>query len=706
MKMKNGLLQRFAAALVALALLMGMCAMAQAEDAVITAREMMALLDGFVADRGAEHLAEWQVMFPAARASDAQLTRVDGICMLYGAACTARPDKVELGDNCWTLHEKIGEKIWDEYPVNEALFGETVYEPSPWHEWSYSASAYFFALDVRDWDGEMLFDYDPEANTLHTDAPLTRADAETAIARLQASWSPVSITEEAKEILAKAEARKQDFFARRDAVTVTGTVYYISNSGSNSNDGKSPETAWATLDRAFNIGWLHETHNFLKPGDAVLLERGGNWYVAPDSEYGLTSDAYVIPEGVTLGAYGEGERPVIRCDLPQANDPDFWKLYFDQGGVKIWATAEKLQDTNVIVLNGGEFAAEEIMPYWNRKTGEYCTAEGVPFDVTVELKENLTFCSLLEFDVVNIHDLGNAVQTGTLFLRCDEGNPAEVFDEIALPQAQSAISLKTNASAVGISVKYAVCLGIAASGDDGDFGQQVRSCEIAWCGGLLHKYNETEVAAVLQPGCGGGAVQITGSENSVTDCYIHHCGTFSLIFAIHATGPERRAYHDMTHTGNLIEYSGSIRVTDLAKTDHPNAEGFISNLTFRDNFVLYSGEGWIKGMIQQIDPAAAPQYSACLENGLSAVNNDGIYFIDNIFYCSTVNLLNISEYNFFGASKVNQPMVFSGNTYVQSVNRRLCTLNEWKCYYPDSEPAIQEFLALVGDTAGTVIRLP
>lgn len=205
MKMKNGLLQRLTAALVALALLMGMCAAAQAEDAVITAREMMALLDGFVADNGAEHLAEWQAMFPAARASDAQLTRADGICMLYGAACTARPDKVELGDNWWPLHEKIGEKIWDEYPVNEALFGETVYEPSPWHEWNYSASAYFFALDVRDWDGEMLFDYDPEANTLHTDAPLTRADAETAIARLTSRWSPLEGSMTAREMMARLD---------------------------------------------------------------------------------------------------------------------------------------------------------------------------------------------------------------------------------------------------------------------------------------------------------------------------------------------------------------------------------------------------------------------------------------------------------------------------------------------------------------------
>ena len=177
--------------LATLLMLMAAGQTALAEEHAISAKEMMRLLDDFVQEIAPEKLDEWQAMFPAARDSDEALTRADGICMLYGAACTTRPDKVEIGDNCWKLNEKIGEKIWNEYPVNEALFGEMVYEPSPWHEWNYSASAYFFALDMRDWDDEMLFDYDPEANTLHTDAPLTRADAEKAIARLTAAWSPL-----------------------------------------------------------------------------------------------------------------------------------------------------------------------------------------------------------------------------------------------------------------------------------------------------------------------------------------------------------------------------------------------------------------------------------------------------------------------------------------------------------------------------------
>ena len=206
--MKNSWLSQLAATLLALTLLLGMCASVRAEEEVITAREMTALLDGFVENMGPEHLDEWRALFPAARESDAPLTRADGIFMLYVAACTARPEKIALGNNWLPLHEKIGEKIWDEYTLNEELFGEIIYNPSPWHEWNYGPSAYFFALDLRDWDGEMLFDYDPEANTLHTDALLTRTDAEKAIARLTASWSPLEDSITAREMMAMLD----DFF--------------------------------------------------------------------------------------------------------------------------------------------------------------------------------------------------------------------------------------------------------------------------------------------------------------------------------------------------------------------------------------------------------------------------------------------------------------------------------------------------------------
>ena len=153
-----------------------------------------------------------------------------------------------------------------------------------------------------------------------------------------------------EEILLTVNEWKEEFNTTVTDLEITGKTYYISNNGDDNNDGLSPETAWATLDRAFETYWPL-TRDLLKPGDTVLLERGGTWYVSPDEREGLTSDAYNIVEGVTLGAYGEGARPVIRGDVPEANASSFWTLYHDENGVKIWASANKLQDSNVIVFN-------------------------------------------------------------------------------------------------------------------------------------------------------------------------------------------------------------------------------------------------------------------------------------------------------------------------------------------------------------------
>lgn len=46
-----------------------------------------------------------------------------------------------------------------------------------------------------------------------------------------------------------------------------GTAYYVSYSGSDGNDGLSPETARATLEKVNTATLL--------PGDGVYFERGG-----------------------------------------------------------------------------------------------------------------------------------------------------------------------------------------------------------------------------------------------------------------------------------------------------------------------------------------------------------------------------------------------------------------------------------------------
>lgn len=50
-------------------------------------------------------------------------------------------------------------------------------------------------------------------------------------------------TAEAKEVLANAEKRKQAILNSEAVVEYTGTAYYVSNGGSDENDGLTPETA-------------------------------------------------------------------------------------------------------------------------------------------------------------------------------------------------------------------------------------------------------------------------------------------------------------------------------------------------------------------------------------------------------------------------------------------------------------------------------
>jgi hypothetical protein len=77
------------------------------------------------------------------------------------------------------------------------------------------------------------------------------------------------------------------------SVTVTGTIYYVSENGNDDSDGKSPAAAWKTLGRVNNARLL--------PGDGVLFDRGGVWRGQLQTK-----------SGVTYSAYGKGDKPIIK----------------------------------------------------------------------------------------------------------------------------------------------------------------------------------------------------------------------------------------------------------------------------------------------------------------------------------------------------------------------------------------------------------
>ena len=84
------------------------------------------------------------------------------------------------------------------------------------------------------------------------------------------------------------------------ATLAQATVYYVSPTGSDTNNGTSPSTPWRTLAR------VQQYSSTAAAGDQVLLQRGAT-FVGQLTWYGSGTAA----ANITIGAYGTGALPVI-----------------------------------------------------------------------------------------------------------------------------------------------------------------------------------------------------------------------------------------------------------------------------------------------------------------------------------------------------------------------------------------------------------
>ena len=129
--------------------------------------------------------------------------------------------------------------------------------------------------------------------------------------------------EEDKAILADADAKKQAILTNTDELACTGTTYYVSNTGNDNNDGHTPETAWATLEKVNSAS--------LSRGDGVYFERGDTW-----------RGQLWAQEGVTYSAYGQGAKPNIFASPENGANASKWALL--DGTSNIWVYHMDMMD--------------------------------------------------------------------------------------------------------------------------------------------------------------------------------------------------------------------------------------------------------------------------------------------------------------------------------------------------------------------------
>ena len=521
-------------------------------------------------------------------------------------------------------------------------------------------------MDLR--QGIHFLDCGEELN-FHLDDALTREDAIAAVVRLYNSGAlyaaePRKITKEDEAILAEAELTKQAILTNADELTCEGRAYYVSNDGSDANNGLSPQTAWATLQK------VNTAH--LSRGDGVYFERGGTW-----------RGQLWAQEGVVYSAYGEGSKPNIFASPENGADAGKWSLL--DGTDNIWVYHVDMMDCGILVFNDGENWGIKVTPSY--MDGYLSTLDKEqPFDVKKELTEDLMFFpeadSILydgapfRYTVMDWCDHGEYPKNvaGTLYLRCDAGNPGEVFDSIEFAVRENIILPANDTVFHNLCLRYTGAHGILGV----SMRYDVSFCEIGWVGGSPQYYRYDNGEPVIF----GNGVECDGSYDhfSVTDCYIYQCYDAGVSNQDPSEPPEVLGHEEtefidiiqqnITYARNVFDYVDMpIEIFFTLEDDVGYGRHRMENVLIEDNYFLYTGYGWYMG-------AKGGGSSAYM--GHNAPNaSENFRIVNNVFYLSNGPLLTT------GAPKKWQPEL-DGNTYVQGEGGILAAWpgEEGYQYYP------------------------
>lgn len=540
-----------------------------------------------------------------------------------------------------------------------------------------------------------FLDCDEELN-FHLNDALTREDAIAAVVRLYNSGAlyaaePRKITKEDEAILAEAELMKQAILTNTDEMTCEGTAYYVSNDGSDANDGLSPRTAWATLQKVNSA--------CLSCGDGVYFERGGTW-----------RGQLWAQEGVVYSAYGEGAKPDIFASPENGADADKWSLL--DGTDNIWVYHVDMMDCGILVFNDGESWGTKVAPSY--MDGYLSTLDKEqPFDVRKELTADLMFFSEADsilyegapfrYTAMDWCDHGEYPENvvGTLYLRCDAGNPGEVFDSIEFAVRENIILPANDAVFHNLCLRY--------TGAHGIFGVSMRYdvsfCEIGWVGGSPQYYRYDNGEPVIF----GNGVECDGSYDhfSVTDCYIYQCYDAGVSNQdpsepSEVLGHEETEFADIiqrniTYARNVFDYVDMpIEIFFTLEDDVGYGRHRMENVLIEDNYFLYTGYGWYMG---------AKDGGSSAYMGHNAPNaSENFRIVNNVFYLSNGPLLTT------GAPKKWQPEL-DGNTYVQGEGGILAAwpgeegYQNYPYYYTARRDTVTEVIRTVlGDENGVALE--
>ena len=531
--------------------------------------------------------------------------------------------------------------------------------------WNYMTGSIFYALGLASSEDPSPFFGLPKGEN-GFNYELTREMAVTAAYRLLLAYGDkydgsytIIDTDWQDPLLSDAKDARDSILNSETAITYSdefilgetynGTAYYVSNTGDDSNDGLSPESAWASLDKVTNAK--------LSFGDAVFFNRGDSWY-----------GSLIMQEGVSFSAYGNGAKPVITGSPLSAADPANWSFHGEtEDGGKIWEYNEALTDVGVILFNEESLVGKKVYPVWNGT--DYVDRHGEAFSLETGLCGDLMFCSILNIQGKLPVAVAEPNLEGTLYLRCDEGNPGNVFDKIEMAViGQATTTAKGGYNAID-NINFRVYAGSGADccSDDNIIYQ---NCEVSWCGGAVKDYNLNSQNIILTNISGGGMLMF-GSHVTARNNYVHDCENKGIAIVINGgygdVGGQSHASLervDVHVENNVIERCGS-SIYMMMEFIAPGSAVKFEDIYVDGNYVINAGYGWrVHNMYMQGNDVGS-YGSHCEAVAINNIEPTGdVILSNNLFYQAAGPLVCYYGNDF---KSFATPTMIS-NTYVQDGN--------------------------------------
>ena len=371
--------------------------------------------------------------------------------------------------------------------------------------------------------------------------------------------------------------------------TYTGTAYYVSNDGDDSNDGLTPETAWCTIQKVCEETGIFGTPGVLKHGDAVLFRRGDIF-----REY---QEFAIATSGLTFSAYGEGEKPIITHSTENGTGAEKWALvYEDETGMKIWKFYRDMTDVAEVVINGGEIVSKRIYEFYDGIEYLSCTDfDGWPMHeecgVTLlggllPFNESMTEdFSLISRPVRYAPDWNyGECGVGPLYLRCDAGNPGELYESIEFSEFQLGVNLTADETTFdNINFRYNGNTFMYSDDWKGTESTLIQNCEFAYCGGCVQFYFTTEKGEHVVCVQGDG-IYVIVKDTVIKDCYFHDLTSTVVTYEanLEDTEPESGTY---TFINNVCVNTIGVRLDSTAVSLH-----YLDKVTVSGNYIWNTGQ--------------------------------------------------------------------------------------------------------------------